>query len=183
MSVTKKFIWKLLIFFHAVWWRFYISLAPSSELGRHTTQTLHTTIQQKYMIFFLSFISSLGKTIRPKNSVLNNLLFLFVHDHSTEVRSYSDSLIYSFLNCASVSFAVLPLYLLRYNHTLIFCILYSWKVMMRLMSKGGTQNPGFCYWLVSFNNIAINLSQYFTNKLNTSILYPCQHTWETLQLC
>ena len=50
------------------------------------------------------------------------------------------------------------------------------------MSKGGSENPGFRYWLVSFNNIAINLSQYFTNDLNTSILYSCQHAWGTLQL-
>ena len=46
---------------------------------------LHTTIQQKYMIFFLSFILSLCTTIRPKNRVLINLLFLFVHDHSTKL--------------------------------------------------------------------------------------------------
>ena len=31
------------------------------------------------------------------------------------------------------------------------------------MSNGGTDNPGFCYWLIYFNNIAINL--------NTSTLY------------
>ena len=46
---------------------------------------LHTTIRQKYMIFFLSFILSLCTTIRPKNRVLINLLFLFVHDHSTKL--------------------------------------------------------------------------------------------------
>ena len=50
------------------------------------------------------------------------------------------------------------------------------------MSKEGTENPGFGYWLASFNNITINLSQYFTNNLNTSILYSCQHAWETSQL-
>ena len=44
----------------------------------------HTTIWQKYMIFFLSLILSLCMTIRPKNRVLINF-FLFVHDHSTGV--------------------------------------------------------------------------------------------------
>ena len=46
-----------------------------------------------------------------------NLNFLFVHDHSTKVRDHSYSLIYSFLNCADVLFAifkaVLPLYFVR----------------------------------------------------------------------
>ena len=46
---------------------------------------LHTTIRQKYMIFFLSFILSLCTTIRPKNKVFINLLFLFVHDHLTKL--------------------------------------------------------------------------------------------------
>ena len=50
------------------------------------------------------------------------------------------------------------------------------------LSKGGTDTPDFCYWLVSLKNIAINLSQYFTNNLNTSISYSCQHTWGTSQL-
>ena len=36
--------------------------------------------------------------------------------------------------------------------------------------------------LVSFNNIAINVSQYSKNDLNTSILYSCQHAWGTLQI-
>ena len=49
-----------------------------------------------------------------------------------------------------------------------------YNMIMWLMSKGGTENPGFCYWFVSFNNIAINLSQYFTNSLNTNTLYSCQ---------
>ena len=50
------------------------------------------------------------------------------------------------------------------------------------VQRGGTENPGFCYGLVFFNNIAINLSQYFTNNLNTGILYSCQHAWGTLLL-
>ena len=86
---------------------------------------LHMTIQQKYMTFFLSFILSLCTTIRPKIRVLINLMFLFVHDHSTRGHSYSS--IYSFLDCANTLFAVLPLYFVSYNHTLIFRTLYSWK--------------------------------------------------------
>ena len=57
-----------------------------------------------------------------------------------------------------------------------------YNMIVRLMSEGDTENLGFSYWLVSFNNIAINLSQYFTTNLSTCILYSCQHAWETLQL-
>ena len=53
---------------------------------------------------------------------------------------------------------------------------------MQLMSKRGTENQDFCYRLASFNNIAINLSQYFKNNLNAIILYSCQQAWEILQL-
>ena len=68
---------------------------------------LHTTIWQIYMIFFLLFILSLCTTIPPKNRVLINLLFLFVHDHSTDkVRGYSYCFIYSFLRCTNISFAI-----------------------------------------------------------------------------
>ena len=56
-------------------------------------------------------------TIRPKIRVLINfLLLLFIHNHSTKVRSHTLtlSLIYSFLHCADISFpifkAVLPSY-------------------------------------------------------------------------
>ena len=57
-----------------------------------------------------------------------------VHDHSTKDRGYSYSLIYFFLNCANISFAifmaVLPLYFVRSisgSTTLKFRKLYSWK--------------------------------------------------------
>ena len=53
------------------------------------------------------------------------------------------------------------------------------KLIMPLISKGDTENPGFCYRSVSFSNIAINLSQYITNNLNTNTLYSCQHAWGT----
>ena len=62
----------------------------------------------------LFLILSLCMTIRAKIRVLINSFFLFVHVHSTKVRGHSYSLIYSFLNCANILFAifmvVLPLY-------------------------------------------------------------------------
>ena len=67
---------------------------------------LHAIIRQKYMIFFLSFIFSLCTTIPPKNRVLINLLFLFVHNHSTKLGVTLTLLIYSFLRCANISFAI-----------------------------------------------------------------------------
>ena len=102
----------------------------------------------------LSFILSLCTTIRPKIRVLIDSFLLYVHDHSTKVRGHSYSLIYYFLNCVNISFAifmafiflllffwqsclyisyaiiiaVLPLYFVHYIHgsaTLIFCMLYS----------------------------------------------------------
>ena len=105
---------------------------------------LHTTIRQKYMIFFLSFILSLCTTIRPKNRVLINLLFLFVHDHLTNLGVTLTLLFILFLDVSifrllyscqimplyfrSLFLAVLPLYFVRYIHsstTYIFRTLYS----------------------------------------------------------
>ena len=71
---------------------------------------LHTTIRQKYMIFFLSFILSLCTTIRPKNRVLINSLFLFVHNLSTKL---------------GVSLALLFIFFLDVP---IFRLLYSWQI-------------------------------------------------------
>ena len=68
----------------------------------------------------LSFIPSLWTIIRPKTMVLIILFLLFVRDHLTKTRGHSYSLIYSFLNCANISYAVfmaaLPLYFVRYIH-------------------------------------------------------------------
>ena len=36
MPKPKKSIWKLLIFFYAVWWSLYVIVAPNSALGTHT---------------------------------------------------------------------------------------------------------------------------------------------------
>ena len=77
---------------------------------------LHTTIRQKYMIFFLSFIHSLCKTIRSKNSVLINLFFLFVHDHSTKLGVTLTLLFILFLDVPILlySWQILPLHFIRY---------------------------------------------------------------------
>ena len=82
----------------------------------------------------LIYLFYLYTTIRPKIRVLINLIFFLVHDHSTKVIGHSYFLIYYFLNCANISFAifkaVLPLYFVRSIHrgaalTLIFRTLYS----------------------------------------------------------
>ena len=116
---------------------------------------LHTTIRQKYMIFFLSFIHSLCTTIRPKNRVLINLLFLFVHDHSTKLGVTLTLLFILFLDVPIFrllySWQILPLHFIRYVHSsttyifrsvhyihwravLIFRTLYPWlyEVLARL---------------------------------------------------
>ena len=49
-----------------------------------------------------------------------NLIFFFLHDHSTRVRGHSYFLIYSVLNCVNISFGilktVLTLHFLRCIH-------------------------------------------------------------------
>ena len=66
----------------------------------------------------LIYFFYLCTTIRPKIRVLINLFISFLHDHSTKVRGHSYSLIYTFPNCANISFAlfltVLPLHFVRY---------------------------------------------------------------------
>ena len=56
------------------------------------------------ILFHLFFL--LCTTIRPKIRVLINLLFLFVQRPFDKVRGHSYSLIYSFLNCANISFVI-----------------------------------------------------------------------------
>ena len=107
----------------------------------------HMTIRQKYITFFLSFIHSLCTTIRPKNRVLINLLFLFVHDHSTKLGVTLTLLFILFLDVPIFrllySWQILPLHFIRYVHrsttyifrsvcyihwraVLIFRMLYPW---------------------------------------------------------
>ena len=92
---------------------------------------LHTTIRPNYLVLFHLFILS-RMTIRLKIRVLINLLILFVHDHSTKVRGHSSFLIYSFIHCADIFFAifktVISLYFVRSisgSTAFIFRLLYS----------------------------------------------------------
>ena len=71
---------------------------------------------------------------------------------------------------------------LTFSLNLLDSLPLYYNVIMRRMSNKGTENPGFCYWVLSFNNIAIMLRQYFTNNLNINASYSCQHAWGTLQL-
>ena len=89
------------------------------------------------MILFHSFILSLRTTIRPKIRILINLLFLFVQRPFDKVRGHSYSLIYSFLNCANISFVIFMAdtalifpslcCFWKYYVTTTFRTLYSWK--------------------------------------------------------
>ena len=122
----------------------YTTIRPKINVHIDSFFYLHTAIRQKYMIFFLSFILSLCTTIRPKNRVLINLLFLFVHDHLTNLGVNLTLLFILFLDVSifhllyscqimplyfrSLFLAVLPLYFVRYIHsstTYIFRTLYS----------------------------------------------------------
>ena len=92
---------------------------------------LHTAIRQKYMIF-LSFILSLCTIIRPKNKVLINLLFLFMHKHSTKLGITLALLFILFLCvpifCLRYLWQILPLYFHRFvsgSTAFIFRPLYS----------------------------------------------------------
>ena len=59
--------------------------------------------QNKCSSFIYSFSSG-----RPVDQKLGSSLtfFLFVHDHSIKIRAHSYSLIYSFLNCANISYTL-----------------------------------------------------------------------------
>ena len=89
---------------------------------------LHTTIRQKYMIF-LSFILSLCRTIRPKNRVLINLLFLFVHNHSTKLGVTLTHLFILFLD------------------VLIFSLLYLWQILPLCFHRSVSGSTSFIFRL------------------------------------
>ena len=65
----------------------------------------HSTYSTIHIHACVSIILSLSTTIRPKMRVLI-IFFLFVYDHSTKVRSHSYYLIYTFLDCTIISFAI-----------------------------------------------------------------------------
>ena len=83
---------------------------------------LQKIIPQKYMIFFVSVILSLCRTIRPKNRVLINYnLFFYLYTTIGQVRGHSYSIIYSFLRCANISFAIFMA-----DTALLFALLCFW---------------------------------------------------------
>ena len=107
----------------------------------------HTTIRPNYMVLFHLFFVQCT-TIQSKIRVLINLFFILVHDHSTKVRGHSYSLIYYFLNCANISFAIFMAdtalitfralcfkqycFYVSYSNSqqyyfYTFCTLYSWQ--------------------------------------------------------
>ena len=92
------------------------------------------------IFYSFSFILSFYTSIQPKLKVLIDLFLLFAHNHSTKFRGHSYSLIFSFLNYANISFAIiivaLPLYFVNYihvSHVLIFCMLYSWQAFIQAL--------------------------------------------------
>ena len=102
---------------------------------------LHATIRQKYVIFFLSFIQSLCKTIRPEIRVLINLFFYLYntirpHLGVTLTLKFIIFLIvptFCMQHCLYISFVifivVLPISFVNYIHwraALIFRTLYPW---------------------------------------------------------
>ena len=85
----------------------------------------------------LSHILSLSMIIRSKFRVLINLFLLFVHDHSTKIRGHSYSSIYSFFNCANISYvifmAVLLLYSCQYYPYILYAIFMTiWSLSQNL---------------------------------------------------
>ena len=79
------------------------------------------------MTFFLSFIHSLCTTIRPKNRVLINLLFLFVHDHSTKLG------------------VTLTLLFILFLDVPIFCLLYSWQILPLYFHHSVSSSTAFIF--------------------------------------
>ena len=112
---------------------------------------LQSSIREKYKIF------SFRTTIRPKIRFLINSIFLFAHDHSTKVRGDSYSLIYSFINCTNISFAlflaVLPLHFVSYTQSstpaaFIFCTLAALIYSVRYILGYMKSLPGIYFFLL-----------------------------------
>ena len=93
-----------------------------------------TTIRPKVRVHASVFFH-LYTTIRPKIRVLINLIFFLVHNHLTKVRGHSYFLIYYFLNCANIPFAIFKAVL-----SLYYISLYSVRSM-----HGGCSKHYCCY--------------------------------------
>ena len=120
------------------------------------------------MIFFLSFILSLYTTIQPKNSVLINLLFLFVHDHSANLGVTLTLLFIIFLDVPifcllylqqyylylsyTIFIGELLLYFVRYIHGYMksqphfctFCGIQNFHLLSPVFPLNHPQSPVFC---------------------------------------
>ena len=99
------------------------TIRPKYRVHFHLFFLLCTTIWPKNRVFIdlfhifaydnstkmyrpLSYTLPSCTTIRPKISVLINLYLLFVYDHSTKIRVHFYSLIYFFLNCPNILYAI-----------------------------------------------------------------------------
>ena len=109
------------------------------------------------MIFFLSFILSLCTTIRPKNRVLINLLFLFVHDHSTKLG------------------VTLTLLFILFLDVPIFRLLYSWQILPLYFHRSVSGSTAFifrplysqqCYLYLSYTVLIGELLLYFVHYIH-----------------
>ena len=105
----------------------YTTIRPKINVHIDSFFYLHTAIRQKYMIFFLSFILSLCTTIRPKNRVLINLLFLFVHKHSAKLG------------------VTLALLFILFLDVPIFCLLYSWQILPLYFHRSVSGSTAFIF--------------------------------------
>ena len=116
------------VFFHLLY-SFFSAQPFDQKLGSSLIYFFHllTTIRQNYMIFFLSFILCLCTTIRPKNRVLINLLFLFVHNHSTKLGVTLTFLFIIFLDVP------------------IFCLLYSWQILPLYFHHSVSSSTAFIF--------------------------------------
>ena len=101
----------------------------------------------------LSYILPLCTIIRPKTRVLIDLFLLFVQDYSTKIRVQCYSLIYSFHNCANISYAIfmaaLPLYFVRYTHVQ-YCPCISYAIFMTIWSLSPGLSPQNCLYFQGF---------------------------------
>ena len=117
-TTIRQIIWSSFIY------SFFSARPFDQKLGSLLIYFIHLQkiIPQKYMIVFVSVILSLCRTIRPKNRVLINYnLFFYLYTTIGQVRGHSYSIIYSFLRCANISFAIFMA-----DTALIFALLCFW---------------------------------------------------------
>ena len=106
--------WSAFIYFFICVRTFNLKLGSSLICFFH----LHTTIRQKYTIFFHLFFLCARSFLEKLGSSLIYFFCLYTAIQPKLGRGHSYSLIYSFLNCANISFAifmaVLHLYFVRF---------------------------------------------------------------------